>query len=76
MISKEARTKLKNKLPRSVSYGYDRIQEKLPDLSRQQIEKAFNSDKHYREDVIKAALVVIEEDKATSTELEELIDTI
>lgn len=76
MISKEARTKLKNKLPRSISYGYDRINEKLPDLSRQQIEKAFNSDSHYRDDVMIAAVEVIKEEKKNSTALENLIESI
>jgi len=76
MISKEAREKLKKKLPISISNGYDLIQEKLPDLSRQQVEKAFNSEAHYREDVMKAALEVIQDAQKKSDELEKMIDAI
>ena len=40
MVSYENRQKLKNKLPKSISHGYDLIKEKLPSVSRKQIERA------------------------------------
>lgn len=76
ILSKKSRKKLKEKLPGTLSNGYSLIQDKLPNLSRQQIEKAFNSDAHYRADVMLAAIQIVEEAKAQVQSLEKQINTI
>lgn len=78
MVSYENRQKLKNKLPKSISHGYDLIKEKLPALSRKQIERAFNtqSEMYYNEDVIKAALEVVKEAEKSSSILNAEIEKI
>ncbi|WP_461791702.1 hypothetical protein [Pedobacter sp.] len=78
MVSYENRQKLKGKLPKSVSHGYDLIKAKLPSLTRKQIERAFNTktDMYYNEDVITAALQVVKEAKEKSNGLEAEIEKI
>ena len=76
ILSKRARKKLKEKLPGTVSNGYSLIQAKLPHLSRQQIEKAFNSDAHYKPEVMTAAIQIVESAKEQVKSLEKQINSI
>lgn len=78
MISYDERQKLKKKLPISISNGYNLINEKLPNLSRKQIERCFNTktEKHYREDVIEAALEVVEAGQQKSVKLSDRINSL
>jgi len=61
MLSKREIKKIQQALPLNISHGYELIKEKLPDLSKDQISKAFTVSNRYRPDVIDAALEVIAE---------------
>jgi hypothetical protein len=73
MLNREERLKIQAKLPVNKKKGYTLIQEKLPDLTRVQISRAFTEDNRYKPEVIQAAMQVILEFEETENTIKNQI---
>ncbi|KAA8483731.1 hypothetical protein BDE36_1807 [Arcticibacter tournemirensis] len=60
MLSKRELTALKKQLPEG---GYQKISERLGNVSAESVKKAFNDPKRYKRDIFFVALEIIQEEK-------------